>query len=147
MLNGAFGAGGPDLYPEALSSEIDAVNERVYDRVNGEHRSAEVALLAEPVFERVEFREQGGEGVLVSVLLGGEARLVARPISACSPRWCGSMRSMSGISSATGAGSPTTPTSGTISAPKRRARSLGAVKSSSGPSGTIPVGLMPGWLP
>ncbi|MEG9505380.1 MAG: glutathione S-transferase family protein [Methylorubrum extorquens] len=34
MLNGAFGAGGPDLYPEALSSEIDAVNERVYDRVN-----------------------------------------------------------------------------------------------------------------
>jgi hypothetical protein len=33
MLNGAFGAGGPDLYPEALSSEIDAVNERVYDRM------------------------------------------------------------------------------------------------------------------
>ncbi|KQQ31193.1 glutathionyl-hydroquinone reductase YqjG [Methylobacterium sp. Leaf123] len=34
MLNGAFGAGGPDLYPEALRGEIDAINERVYDRVN-----------------------------------------------------------------------------------------------------------------
>ncbi|GJE27746.1 glutathione S-transferase family protein [Methylobacterium organophilum] len=34
MLNGAFGTAGPDLYPEALRAEIDAVNERVYDRVN-----------------------------------------------------------------------------------------------------------------
>lgn len=34
MLNDAFGDSGPDLYPEALRAEIDAVNARVYDRVN-----------------------------------------------------------------------------------------------------------------
>ncbi|MGX5775022.1 glutathione S-transferase family protein [Methylorubrum zatmanii] len=34
MLNDGFGAGGPDLYPEALRGAIDAVNARVYDRVN-----------------------------------------------------------------------------------------------------------------
>jgi glutathionyl-hydroquinone reductase len=34
MLNGAFGGSGPDLCPEALRTEIDAVNARVYDRVN-----------------------------------------------------------------------------------------------------------------
>lgn len=34
MLNGAFGGTGPDLYPEDLRTEIDAINERVYDRVN-----------------------------------------------------------------------------------------------------------------
>jgi glutathionyl-hydroquinone reductase len=34
MLNDAFGAGGPDLYPAALRAEIDAVNARVYERVN-----------------------------------------------------------------------------------------------------------------
>ena len=34
MLNGAFGASGPDLYPEDLRAEIDAVNARVYERVN-----------------------------------------------------------------------------------------------------------------
>ncbi|MGF3024387.1 glutathione S-transferase family protein [Methylobacterium aquaticum] len=34
MLNGAFGGRGPDLYPEDLAPEIDAVNARVYDRVN-----------------------------------------------------------------------------------------------------------------
>ena len=34
MLNTAFGGPGPDLYPEALRPEIDAVNARVYDRVN-----------------------------------------------------------------------------------------------------------------
>ena len=34
MLNGAFDAPGPDLYPEALRGEIDAINARVYDRVN-----------------------------------------------------------------------------------------------------------------
>ncbi|WP_027171998.1 glutathione S-transferase family protein [Methylobacterium sp. 10] len=34
MLNDAFGGAGPDLYPEALRGEIDAVNARVYDAVN-----------------------------------------------------------------------------------------------------------------
>jgi putative glutathione S-transferase len=34
MLNDAFGGTGPDLYPEALRGEIDAVNARVYDAVN-----------------------------------------------------------------------------------------------------------------
>ena len=36
MLNDAFGewASGPDLYPEALRPEIDALNARVYDDVN-----------------------------------------------------------------------------------------------------------------
>lgn len=34
MLNGAFGGTGPDLYPDDLRTEIDAINERVYDRVN-----------------------------------------------------------------------------------------------------------------
>ncbi|GAB6845987.1 putative glutathione S-transferase [Methylorubrum rhodinum] len=34
MLNDAFGAGEPDLYPQDLREEIDAVNARVYDRVN-----------------------------------------------------------------------------------------------------------------
>ncbi len=34
MLNDAFGGAGPDLYPEDLRAEIDAVNARVYDRVN-----------------------------------------------------------------------------------------------------------------
>lgn len=34
MLDGAFGAPGPSLYPEALRAEIDAVNARVYDAVN-----------------------------------------------------------------------------------------------------------------
>lgn len=34
MLDGAFGAPGPSLYPEALRPEIDAVNARVYDAVN-----------------------------------------------------------------------------------------------------------------
>ena len=34
MLNAAFGGTGPDLYPDALRGEIDAVNARVYDRVN-----------------------------------------------------------------------------------------------------------------
>ncbi len=34
MLNGAFGGAGPDLYPEDLAPEIDALNARVYDRVN-----------------------------------------------------------------------------------------------------------------
>jgi glutathionyl-hydroquinone reductase len=34
MLNGAFGGDGPDLYPENLRSDIDALNARVYDRVN-----------------------------------------------------------------------------------------------------------------
>jgi putative glutathione S-transferase len=34
MLNDAFGAGAPDLYPQDLREEIDAVNARVYDRVN-----------------------------------------------------------------------------------------------------------------
>lgn len=34
MLNDAFGGDGPDLTPEPLRAEIDAVNARVYDRVN-----------------------------------------------------------------------------------------------------------------
>jgi putative glutathione S-transferase len=34
MLNDAFGGTGPDLYPADLRPEIDAVNARVYDRVN-----------------------------------------------------------------------------------------------------------------
>ncbi|WP_375454143.1 glutathione S-transferase family protein [uncultured Methylobacterium sp.] len=34
MLNAAFGGSGPDLYPEDLRDAIDAVNARVYDRVN-----------------------------------------------------------------------------------------------------------------
>ncbi len=34
MLNDAFGGDGPDLYPQDLRAEIDAVNARVYDRVN-----------------------------------------------------------------------------------------------------------------
>ncbi|MGU3540058.1 glutathione S-transferase family protein [Methylobacterium sp. A54F] len=34
MLNAAFGGTGPDLYPAALREAIDAVNARVYDRVN-----------------------------------------------------------------------------------------------------------------
>ncbi|MBO1018591.1 glutathione S-transferase family protein [Methylobacterium sp. SD274] len=34
MLNDAFGGTGPDLYPEALRGEIDAINARVYDAVN-----------------------------------------------------------------------------------------------------------------
>ena len=34
MLNGAFAGTGPELYPEDLRAEIDAVNARVYDRVN-----------------------------------------------------------------------------------------------------------------
>jgi putative glutathione S-transferase len=37
MLNAAFdgvGADGPDFYPEALRSAIDAINDRVYDTVN-----------------------------------------------------------------------------------------------------------------
>ncbi|PXW63813.1 glutathione S-transferase family protein [Methylobacterium sp. B4] len=34
MLDAGFGADGPDLYPEPLREEIDAVNARVYDRVN-----------------------------------------------------------------------------------------------------------------
>ncbi|MGX7708679.1 glutathione S-transferase family protein [Methylobacterium sp. Gmos1] len=34
MLNGAFDGSGPDLYPEDLRPEIDALNARVYDRVN-----------------------------------------------------------------------------------------------------------------
>lgn len=34
MLNDAFGGTGPDLYPNALRDEIDAVNARIYDRVN-----------------------------------------------------------------------------------------------------------------
>ncbi|HEV7440414.1 MAG TPA: glutathione S-transferase family protein [Methylobacterium sp.] len=34
MLNDAFGGAGPDLYPEELRGDIDAVNARVYDRVN-----------------------------------------------------------------------------------------------------------------
>lgn len=34
MLNAAFDGGGPDLYPEPLRPEIDAVNARVYEAVN-----------------------------------------------------------------------------------------------------------------
>ena len=36
LLDGAFGelASGPDLYPEALRPEIDALNERIYETVN-----------------------------------------------------------------------------------------------------------------
>ena len=34
MLDAGFGADGPDLYPEPRREEIDAVNARVYDRVN-----------------------------------------------------------------------------------------------------------------
>ncbi len=34
MLNGAFGGAGPDLYPADLAPGIDALNARVYDRVN-----------------------------------------------------------------------------------------------------------------
>lgn len=34
MLNGAFGAAGPDLYPADLAEAIDAVNALVYDAVN-----------------------------------------------------------------------------------------------------------------
>ncbi|MFH6781117.1 MULTISPECIES: glutathione S-transferase family protein [Methylobacterium] len=34
MLNAAFGGTGPDLCPEDLRPEIEAVNARVYDRVN-----------------------------------------------------------------------------------------------------------------
>ncbi|MCJ2008439.1 glutathione S-transferase family protein [Methylobacterium sp. E-041] len=34
MLDGAFHGGGPDLCPDDLRGEIDAVNARVYDRVN-----------------------------------------------------------------------------------------------------------------
>ncbi len=34
MLNDAFGGSGPDLRPADLHAEIDAVNARVYDRVN-----------------------------------------------------------------------------------------------------------------
>ncbi|GJE62638.1 glutathione S-transferase family protein [Methylobacterium trifolii] len=34
MLNGAFGGGGPDLYPADLRAAIDAVNATVYERVN-----------------------------------------------------------------------------------------------------------------
>jgi len=36
MMNSDFGdlANGPDFYPEALRTEIDAVNERVYHDVN-----------------------------------------------------------------------------------------------------------------
>jgi putative glutathione S-transferase len=36
MLNGSFGdlASGPDLYPENLRTEIDALNDRIYSRLN-----------------------------------------------------------------------------------------------------------------
>ena len=34
MLDSAFGDTGPDLYPVDLRAEIDAINARVYDRVN-----------------------------------------------------------------------------------------------------------------
>ncbi|MCJ2036968.1 glutathione S-transferase family protein [Methylobacterium sp. J-068] len=59
MLNGAFGAAGPDLYPADLAEAIDAVNARVYDAVNngvykagfateqGAYEEAVTALFAE----------------------------------------------------------------------------------------------------
>ena len=53
MLNGAFGASGPDLYPDDLRSGIDAVNARVYDRVNNGVYKAGFATTQEAYAEAV----------------------------------------------------------------------------------------------
>ncbi|MDP4024537.1 glutathione S-transferase family protein [Methylobacterium sp. NEAU 140] len=53
MLNDAFGASGPDLYLKALRSEIDALNARVYDRVNNGVYKAGFATAQAPYEEAV----------------------------------------------------------------------------------------------
>lgn len=53
MLNGAFGGSGPDLYPEDLRSGIDALNARVYDRVNNGVYKAGFATTQEAYEEAV----------------------------------------------------------------------------------------------
>ena len=62
---GAFGGHGPDLYPQALAAEIDAINERVYETVNnGVYRCGfartqaayEAAFV--PLFETLDWLEQ-----------------------------------------------------------------------------------------
>ena len=65
MFNTAFGADGPDLYPEALRAEIDAINERVYASLNnGVYRcgfaSSQQAYDAAigPLFETLDWLEE-----------------------------------------------------------------------------------------
>jgi len=62
---GAFGGSGPDLYPDALAAEIDAVNERVYETLNngvyrcGFARTQEAYEQAfRPLFETLDWIEQ-----------------------------------------------------------------------------------------
>jgi putative glutathione S-transferase len=62
---GAFGGDGPELYPDALAAEIDAINERVYETVNnGVYRcglarsqAAYEAAFA-PLFETLDWLEE-----------------------------------------------------------------------------------------
>ncbi len=118
MLNDAFGGEGPDLYPEELREDIDAVNARVYDRVNNGVYKAGFATKQEAyeeaftaLFTELDALEDRLDRQ--RYLCGSRSR---KPTSACSRRWCGSTRSMSATSSATAAGSATTPICPIISA-------------------------------
>ncbi len=53
MFDRAFGTEGPELYPEPLRDEIDAVNERVYDTVNNGVYKAGFAATQEAYDEAV----------------------------------------------------------------------------------------------
>ena len=97
--------GAPDLYPEALRDEIDEVRSAVYTDVNnGVYRcgfaGAQERLRAgvRPAVRRAGLAVASGWPTGAT----SWATPSPRPTCGCSPRWCGSTRSTTATSSATG---------------------------------------------
>lgn len=131
MLNSAFdewGDMGLDLYPEALRAEIDRVNAVVYPAINnGVYRAGFATTQAayEEAFEELfSVLDQMETRLSKQRYLAGDAS--PRRTGGCSPRWCGSTRSMSGTSGAICAASPTIRTCRTICATSIRCQAFRA---------------------
>ena len=122
MFNSAFdgvGAAPGDYYPAELRAEIDALNARIYPTVNNGVYRAGFAAQAGRLRRggrravrnaRRRWRRGSPNGVS-SAAIGSP-----KPTGGCSRRWCASIRSMSGCSSAISGASPTIPISGDTSA-------------------------------
>ena len=126
MLNSAFDEWGDaslDFYPTALRGEIDAINALVYPAINnGVYRAgfATTQEAYEEAFGELFSALDTLEDRLVTTTLSRRRLASPRPTGGCSPRWCASTRSMSVISSATCAASPTIRTCRTICATSTR---------------------------
>ena len=137
MFNSEFdgiGARSRDYYPADLRGEIDALNERIYQTVNNGVYKAGFATTQQAHEDAVRplFETSIGWSNAWPGSLSYAASMSPKPTGDCSPPCCGSMRSISVISSAICAGSWIIRISGTI--PARCFRSSKCPKPSISPT-------------